>query len=65
MGCYVHGLFDSPAVLGPFLASVARRYGLEPPVVRPFSMDAEFDRLAAVVRDSLDMDAIRGFVGLG
>ena len=65
IGCYVHGLFDSPAVLGPFLASVANHFGLEPPVVRPFSMDAEFDRLAAVVRDSLDMDAVRVLAGIG
>lgn len=65
IGCYVHGLFDSPAVLGPFLASVASHFGIEPPVVRPFSMDAEFDRLASVVRDSLDMNAVRRITGIG
>lgn len=61
MGCYIHGLFDSPAILTPFLAAVAGHSGLEAPVVQPFSMDAEFDRLANVVRSSLDIDKIRGF----
>ncbi len=65
MGCYVHGLFDSPDVLGPFLESAAEKFGLEPPIVRPFSMEEEYDRLASVVRESLDMAAIRRMTGLG
>ncbi len=65
IGCYVHGLFDSPGLLQPFLNSVAERWGLEPPVVTPFSMEDEYDRLAAVVREALDMDAIRQMAGIG
>jgi adenosylcobyric acid synthase len=63
-GCYVHGFFDSPEVLGPFLASIASRNGLEPLEIAPFSMEDEFDRLASVVRSSLDMDAVRHIIGL-
>jgi adenosylcobyric acid synthase len=62
-GCYVHGLFDSPEVLGPFLASIARRNGMEPPEIAPFSMEEEFDRMAGIVRSSLDMDAVRHITG--
>jgi adenosylcobyric acid synthase len=57
-GCYVHGLFDAPNVLEPLLRTVAEHNGIEPPQVKPFSMDAEYDRLADVVRSSLDMDAV-------
>lgn len=64
-GCYVHGLFDSPEILQPLLDSVARRMGIESPQVKPFSMEDEYDRLADVVRESLDMDAIREIVGIG
>ncbi len=65
MGCYVHGLFDSPEVLRPLLESVADRFGLERPVVSPFSMEDEYDRLANVVRESLDMELIREVSGIG
>ncbi len=63
MGCYVHGLFDSPAVLQRILDNVASRHGLPSPSVPPFSMDAEFDRLAACVREALDMDFIYSLIG--
>lgn len=65
LGCYVHGLFDSPNVLQPLLDTVAERFGLERPVVSPFSMEDEYDRLAKVVRESLDMELIRKISGIG
>lgn len=64
MGCYVHGLFDSPDVLRPLLHAVADRFGLEQPIINPFSMEDEYDRLASVVRESLDMDLIRKVSGI-
>ncbi|MDA0676982.1 MAG: cobyric acid synthase [Chloroflexi bacterium] len=63
-GCYVHGLFDSPGVLEPLLRAVADKNDIEPPEVKPFSMDAEYDRLAGVVRSSLDMDAVYRMIGI-
>jgi adenosylcobyric acid synthase len=63
-GCYVHGLFDSPEILVPFLTATATRNGLDAPAVKPFSMDKEFDRLADAVRNSVNMDAIRRMAGL-
>lgn len=63
-GCYVHGLFDSPQVLQPLLDSVAVRHGFEPPVAQNFSMEDEYDRLAGVVRESINMIAIKEMVGL-
>lgn len=64
MGCYVHGMFDSPNLLAPFLRSVAERFELQPPVVTPFSMEDEYDRLASAVRESVDVDAIRRIAGI-
>jgi adenosylcobyric acid synthase len=63
-GCYVHGMFDAPEVLAPLLAAVSARYGLEPPRISPFSLDAELDRLADVVQSSIDMDALHEIIGL-
>lgn len=55
LGAYIHGLFDSPQVLERLLGNVARRHGVQPPHVPEFSMEQEFDRLAHVVRESVDM----------
>ncbi len=64
MGTYLHGLFDSPAVLTRLLGNVARRHGLPEPQAPDFSLDRELDRLADVVRASLDMPAVYGLLGL-
>ena len=58
LGTYIHGLFDSPDVVERIIGNVAKRHGLLMPSVPHFSMEAEFDRLADVVRANLDMDLI-------
>ena len=64
MGCYIHGFLDSPDVLQPLLNTAAANAGLPAPRADTFSMDSEFDRLAAVMREALDMQLINRVAGL-
>jgi adenosylcobyric acid synthase len=66
-GCYLHGLFENPALRRDFLNYLRRRrglgfmYGLEDwDSVR----ERNLDRLAEVVRDSLDLERIYSLIGL-
>ena len=62
LGTYLHGLFDD----GSFFAAVASRIrkerGAAPEPDQPVSFEAfrekEFDRIAAIVRSAVDMDAV-------
>ena len=64
-GCYLHGLFESPAVRRALIEWLAARRGLQlPDHDAPPSREAEYDRLAATVRASLDMAAISRLAGL-
>lgn len=63
MGCYIHGFLDSPGVLQPLLVTVAAKAGLSAPRADTFSMDSEFDRLAAVMREALNMKLINQITG--
>ena len=62
LGTYIHGLFDSPDIVKRITGNIAKRHGLPTPDVPHFSMEAEFDRLANVVRSNLDMDLIYSLV---
>ncbi len=62
LGTYIHGLFDSPEIVERIVGNIAKRHGLPAPDVPHFSMEAEFDRLADVVRSNLDMDLIYSLV---
>lgn len=61
-GCYVHGLFDGEAVLRRLEEVLLRRKGLTPGEESAFSRmgykQREYDKLAALVRQSLDMKAV-------
>jgi adenosylcobyric acid synthase len=64
VGTYLHGFFDSPPLRGAILRNLARRKGVapldwgQPPAVDPF------DRLAAHLREHLDMAQIYGLLGV-
>lgn len=62
LGTYIHGLFDSPDIVERITGNIAKRHGLPTPDVPHFSMEAEFDRLANVVRANLDMDLIYSLI---
>ncbi|MBI4876666.1 MAG: cobyric acid synthase [Acidobacteria bacterium] len=66
-GTYVHGLFDDDRFRHAFVDAVRAARGLAPPRARAHvaaEREARLDRLAAHVRQSLDMDLIRGWLGL-
>ena len=62
IGTYVHGIFDSPEILRRLLNTTAETHNLPKPVIEEFSMEAEFDRLAQTVRNSIDMDLIHNLI---
>ena len=62
LGTYIHGLFDSPDIVQRITGNITKRHGLPTPDVPHFSMEAEFDRLADVVRANLDIDLIYSLV---
>ncbi len=65
LGVYVHDLFKNEAFADSVIGNVARMKGLlQPREAEPFSQEAEFDKLAAHLRDSLDMKAVYGAMGL-
>jgi adenosylcobyric acid synthase len=63
-GTYFHGLFENAEFTEKFLSLVAesRRLKWRPGTVR-YSKGDEYDRLAAVVREHLDMDRIYEVIG--
>jgi adenosylcobyric acid synthase len=68
-GTYLHGLFDNAPVRRALLSWVAARNGLPVSVVTAppdpaAGVDAEFDRLASVLRGSLDVTRLYEIVGL-
>ena len=67
-GTYLHGIFDAPEVIPALRKSLARRRGIVLPEETPMDYQAfkegEYDRLAQVLRQSLDMDRICSIMGL-
>lgn len=64
LGTYLHGLFDSPPLLQALVSLLLREKGLEGESSGPEPEDLEtykdrqYDRLAAALRASLDMEAV-------
>jgi len=65
-GTYFHGLFENANFTEKFLTVVAesRRIDWRPGPVR-YSKEAEYDRLAAVAREHLDIERILGMMSRG
>lgn len=61
-GCYVHGVFDSEEVRGRLVKALLMEKGYEDTEVRTLNMEeyknSQYDELARILRESLDMDAI-------
>ena len=63
LGSYTHGMFASTRVRRLILTNLARRVGRKLRFEdESFSQEGEFDKLAALVRANLDMDAIRAMM---
>ncbi len=59
-GCYLHGIFDSDDFRRWFIDSLRRRAGLQPvgKIIAPYNLEIAFDRLAACVRENVNMEAL-------
>jgi len=65
LGTYVHGLFHNAELRRCILRRLAERKGVVlPPSDAAFSQSAEYDKLAELLRESLDMDAVYRAAGL-
>ena len=68
LGTYLHGLFYNQGVRASVLMALAERKGVSLPGPEgdaPHSIDAEYDKLAALVRSGLRMDLVYHVTGLG
>ncbi len=65
-GTYLHGIFDADEFRRWFIDGLRERRGLDPlgGVAAIYDIEAALNRLAAVLRDSLDMKAIYELMGL-
>jgi adenosylcobyric acid synthase len=64
-GTYIHGLFHNPGLRRAILHRLARWKGVTlPEDMESNSRDEEYDKLAALVRRSLDMESIYRMTGL-
>ena len=65
-GTYLHGIFDDDAFRRWFVDGLRRRRGLAPlgTIVAIYDLEAAFDRLAATVRENIDLKAVLRLVGL-
>jgi adenosylcobyric acid synthase len=63
LGTYIHGLFHNDGFRWALLRNLAAKKGKAfSPLVGSFSIEEQYDRLAAHVHDSLDMDLIQRLI---
>ena len=64
-GTYIHGLFNNRGLRRALLAELASRKGVcLPPWGQVTTTEEEYDKLAALVRENLDMDLVYEVIGL-
>ncbi len=66
LGTYLHGLFDADAFRRWFIDDLRKRRGLLPlkEIQAAFDIEPALDRLADIVRENLDVDAVYRAMGL-
>ncbi|KMZ55484.1 cobyric acid synthase [Dorea sp. D27] len=61
-GCYVHGVFDRQEMASAFLSSLLEEKGIDMDAAKAQDFaaykDKQYDKLAEIMRESLDMDAV-------
>ena len=65
MGTYMHGLFHNHSLRHALLMNLAKRKGIPLEGGAILDLDAEYDKLAELVRRSVDMNAIYEMTGVG
>ncbi|NQT21374.1 MAG: cobyric acid synthase [Planctomycetes bacterium] len=65
-GTYLHGVFDADEFRRWFIDRLRERRGMAPlrKIMATYDLEPAFDRLAQVVRESLDMDEVYRVMGL-
>lgn len=67
-GTYIHGIFDKEGIAETIVKALIRKKGLSASLEGGFSYqeykEQQYDRLAMLLRDSLDMENIYGIMGL-
>jgi len=64
-GTYLHGVFDEDNFRRSFLNKLRLKNGWPPlALITSFNQDKEFDKLAGLVRENIDMDLLYKIVGL-
>lgn len=67
-GAYIHGIFDHPGIAETIVSSLAAKKGISMDEVKAGDYSAyrqqQYDKLADVLRSSLDLDAIYKMMGL-
>jgi adenosylcobyric acid synthase len=64
LGTYIHGLFHNDDFRWALLHTLAVKKGKDfSPIIGSFSIEEQYDRLAAHVRDSIDMGLIQRLIG--
>lgn len=68
-GCYIHGIFDAPEAARGFLGAILRSKGYDPDHITVPDWKAhkeqQYDMLADIIRENLDMDAVRKIIERG
>lgn len=63
MGTYMHGLFHNHNLRRSLLVNLALRKGVQLPDGAILDLDGEYDKLADLVRNSIDMNAVYKMIG--
>ncbi len=67
-GTYVHGIFDAPGIADGILKALCVKKGVDPEDLTSFDpteyKEKQYDQLAEVIRESLDMDLIYRIIGI-
>lgn len=67
-GTYIHGFFDKEGVAASIVAALLKRKGLSLSEAKGFSYaehkEQQYERLGALIRDSLSMEAIYDMIGI-
>lgn len=68
-GCYVHGIFDEPGCASGFVGAIMKEKGMDPGQIRVGDWKAhkeeQYDLLADIIRENLDMDRIYEMIEKG
>lgn len=65
-GCYVHGIFDRPEITEVIVRALLGQKGYTDESVKAFDMaeykEEQYDKLAGIIRESIDMEAVRRMI---